>query len=85
MEGAGHDAVGGVEGFFDAVAVVAVDVNVEDAGVGAEELEDAEDDVVDVAEAGGFVLFGVVEAAGPVDGDVRGAGGDALCGGWGGE
>lgn len=35
-----------------------------------EELEDSEDDVVDVAEAGGLALFGVVEAAGPVDGDV---------------
>lgn len=35
-----------------------------------EELEDAEDDVVDVAEAGGLALLGVVEAAGPVDGDV---------------
>lgn len=51
VEGAGEDAVGGVEGLFDAVTVVAVDVDVEDAGEGAEELEDAENDVVDVAEA----------------------------------
>lgn len=35
-----------------------------------EEFEDSEDDVVDVAEAGGLAALGVVEAAGPVDGDV---------------
>lgn len=35
-----------------------------------EELEDAEDDVVDVAEAGGLALLGVMKTAGPVDGDV---------------
>lgn len=35
-----------------------------------EELEDGEDDIIDVAESGGLALLGVVEAAGPVDGDV---------------
>ena len=35
-----------------------------------EELEDGEDDVIDIAEAGGLALLGVVEPAGPVDGDV---------------
>ena len=39
-----------------------------------EQLQDGEDDVVDVAEAAGLALFGVVEAARPVDGDVRLAG-----------
>ncbi len=69
VEGEGHDAVGGPEGLLDAVAVVDVDVDVEDAGVVAEELEDAEHDVVDVAEARGLGFLGVVQAAGPVDGD----------------
>jgi len=40
VEGDRHDAVGGEEGFFYAVAVVHVDVDVEDPGVAAEELED---------------------------------------------
>lgn len=71
VEGEGHDAVGGPEGLLDAVAVVDVDVDVEDARVVAEELQDGEDDVVDVAEAGCFGLFGVVQAAGPVDRDAR--------------
>ncbi|TVU07996.1 hypothetical protein EJB05_41378, partial [Eragrostis curvula] len=35
-----------------------------------EELEDGEDDVIDIAEPGGLALLGVVESAGPVDGDV---------------
>ena len=37
---------------------------------GPEELEDGEDDVVDVAEAGRLTLLGVVESASPVDADV---------------
>lgn len=36
-----------------------------------EQLEDGQDDVVDVAETRGLRLLGVVESAGPVDGDVR--------------
>jgi hypothetical protein len=35
-----------------------------------EELEDGEDNVIDIAEPGGLALLGVVEPAGPVDGDV---------------
>ena len=69
VEGEGHDAVGGPESLLDAVAVVHVDVDVQHARVVAEELQDGEHDVVDVAEAGGFGLLGMVQAAGPVDGD----------------
>lgn len=36
----------------------------------AEELKNAEDNVVDVAETAGFGLLGVVKATGPVDGNV---------------
>ena len=67
MERDCHDAVGGVESFFDAVAVVDVNVDVEDTLVVLEELQDAEDNVVDVAKARGLALFGVVKAASPVD------------------
>jgi hypothetical protein len=65
-----HDAVRREEGLLDAVAVVDVDVDLEHARVVLEELEDAEDDVIDVAEAGGFRLLRVVQAARPVDRDV---------------
>ena len=60
VEGDGEDAVGGPKGLFDAVAVVDVDVDVHDARVQAEELQDTEDDVVDVAETAGFGFFGVM-------------------------
>ena len=69
VEGERHDAVGGPEGLFDTVAVVDVDVNVEDAGVVEQELQDRQHNVVDVAESGGFCFLGVVEPAGPVDCD----------------
>ena len=88
VEGESHDAVGGPECFFYTVAVVDVDVDIEDAGVVAEELEDGEDDIVDVAEAGCLVFLCVVEPPGPVDRNIglvvdefagrvyRGAGGE---------
>lgn len=45
MEGDGHYAVSCVESFLDAITVVDVDVDVEDALFEAEKFEDAEDDV----------------------------------------
>jgi hypothetical protein len=50
VKAAGHDAVGSVESFFDAIAVVAVYINVKHARESPEELEDAEDNIIDVAE-----------------------------------
>ena len=76
VEGEGHDAVGAVEGLFDAVAVVDVDVDVEHTRVVEEEVPDREDYVVDVAESRCGFLFRVVQAAGPVDGDVGASGGE---------
>ena len=70
METTGENPLARVKRFFDRVAVVAVDIDVEHAGERAEELEDAEDDIVDVAEPARAVLLRVVEPAGPVDRDV---------------
>lgn len=64
--------VGGVKGLLNAVAVVDVDVDVEDPGVVLEQLQNGKDDVVDVAETRGLGLLGVVQATGPVDGNVGG-------------
>lgn len=46
-----HDSVGRVERLLDSVSVVDVDVDVEDASVELEQLQDAKHDVVHVAEA----------------------------------
>lgn len=70
VERHGHDAVGEVKRLLDAVAVVHVDVDVQHAGMVLEQLQYGDDDVVDVTEARGLELLGVVQAAGPVDGDV---------------
>lgn len=70
MERDRHDAVRDVERLFDAVAVVDVNVNVEHARVVLEQLEDAEHNVVHVAEARALGLLRVVETARPVDGNV---------------
>lgn len=55
--------------------MVNIDINIKHARVRAQELEDAEYDVVDVTETGGFAFLGVVEAPGPVYSDVCGVGG----------
>lgn len=81
MKRASEDAVSGVEGFFDAIAVVDIDVNVEDTLVVAEEFYDRENDVVDIAETGSFSLFSVVETTCPVDRNVRFTGSESICSG----
>ena len=45
VEGDGHDTVGAVESFFNAVAVVNVNVDVEHSRVEAKKLDDAKDNV----------------------------------------
>ena len=47
-----------------------VDVNVQDTRISAQEVDNAEDDVVDVAESRSFPLFGMVQSSCPVNGDV---------------
>lgn len=67
MEANCHDSVGMVEGFFDSVSVMDVDVEVKHAWVDLQQLQDAEDYIVDVAETASLCFFGVVETAHPVD------------------
>lgn len=81
MEAARHDAVRRIERLLDTVAVVAINVNIQDAGEGAQELEDAQDNVVYVAEARSFAFLRVVQTASPIDGNVSGAACYALSGG----
>lgn len=50
--------------------MVNIYIDIEHTLVEFKEFENSKNDVVDVAEAGGLGLLGVVEAAGPVDGDV---------------
>jgi hypothetical protein len=45
VERAGHDPIGGVERLLDAVTVVDVDIDVENALVVSQKLENPEDDV----------------------------------------
>ncbi|GIX63441.1 thioredoxin, putative [Babesia caballi] len=71
VEADGHDAVRDVKGLLDAVAVVHVDVNVHDARVVLEQLQDAQHDVVEVAEARRLGALRVVQPPRPVDADVR--------------
>ena len=45
VEGDGHDTIGAVEGFFNAVTVMYVNVDVEHSRVEAKKLDDAKNDV----------------------------------------
>ena len=57
-----HDTVGKVKGFLHAVAMVDVDVYIQDPLIRLEQLEAGQDNVVDVAEPRGFRLLGMVHA-----------------------
>mmetsp|Transcript_30866 Transcript_30866/g.106707 ORF Transcript_30866/g.106707 Transcript_30866/m.106707 type:complete len:392 (+) Transcript_30866:254-1429(+) len=74
VEGDGHHAVRAVKCLLDAVAVVDVDVDVEDARVVLQQLQNRQDDVVDVTKTRSLRLFRVVEASRPIDGNVGIAG-----------
>jgi hypothetical protein len=45
VEGACHDAIGGVKSFFDTVAVVDIDIDVENSRLEAQKLDDSENDI----------------------------------------
>jgi hypothetical protein len=47
-----------------------VDVDVEHARIYFQQFQYANDDIIDVAEARGLPLFGMMKTSGPVDGDV---------------
>lgn len=49
VEGAGHHSVSQVERFFNSVAVVDVDVDVQHALVGLQQLQDRQHAIVDIA------------------------------------
>jgi sensor domain CHASE-containing protein len=49
VEGAGHHSVSQVERFFNSVAVVDVDVDVQHALVGLQQLQDGQHAIVDIA------------------------------------
>ncbi len=73
MERDSHDSVGEVKRFLDPVAVVHIDVNVEDTGVIPselgklnisrnilKELKNGDDNIVHVTKSGGFEFLGVM-------------------------
>jgi hypothetical protein len=70
METTGHNSVRRVECLFDTITMMTVDVDVQNTRISAQEFDNAEDDIVDVAEPGGFPLFGMMQSSCPVDGDV---------------
>ena len=47
VEGDGHDTVGGIESLLNAITVVNININVEDSLLEPQELDDAENDVLE--------------------------------------
>ena len=70
MKAHGHDPIRREKGLLDAVAMVHVDVDVEDALVVLQELEDGEHNIINVAEPLGLLLLGVVQPSRKVDAQV---------------
>ena len=73
VEATGQNTICGIEGLFDAITVVAVDVYVENARESAEEFKNREYDVIYIAKTRSLALLCVMEAASPVDSNVGSA------------
>lgn len=67
VEAAGHHSVGQVEGLFHTVSMMDVDVNVQHPLVYFQQFQDSQHAVVDVAEAGCFGLFCMMESPAPIE------------------
>lgn len=70
VEGTGHDTVCTIESLLDTVAVMNIDVDIEHSRIAAQNLENGKNDIVDVAEARGLGLFGVMKTAAPGNSNV---------------
>jgi hypothetical protein len=57
VNAAGHNAVSRVKRFFDAITMMAINVDIEHARIETKKLEDTEVDIVYVAEPRGFTLL----------------------------
>lgn len=68
MEGDGHNSIRRIKCLFNTVAMVNIYVDVKDAVVVLEQLQDAQHDVVHVAESAGLLLLGMVESSRPING-----------------
>lgn len=70
VEGDREDVISVVEGCLGAIAVVGIDIEAEDAFVVLGEEVTGEDDVIEVAEAGGFLGHGMMEATEEGESDI---------------
>mmetsp|Transcript_4330 Transcript_4330/g.13090 ORF Transcript_4330/g.13090 Transcript_4330/m.13090 type:complete len:341 (+) Transcript_4330:459-1481(+) len=73
VKGHGHDAISDVECLLHSVAVVNINVDVQNPRKVLEELQNRKHDIVDVAESRGLRLLRVMKSTGPVDRYVCGA------------
>jgi hypothetical protein len=71
VKGYSHDTVCGKECLLNTVTVMHVNINVQYALVETQELEDRQDNVVDIAKPRRLGFLCVMQAAAPVDADVR--------------
>ena len=70
VKAARHHSIRSVESLLHTISVMNVDVDVEHARMVAQQLENAEDDIVDVTEPARFAFLGVMQPSSPVDRDV---------------
>ena len=70
METDRHHSISCVERLFYTIAMMYIDVDIQDSIMIFEKLKDSQHYIIDVAEATGLLLFSVMQATCPIDGDV---------------
>lgn len=72
METDSHNTVSSEKSFFNAISVVDIDVDVQYSRKDFQQFQDADNDVIDIAKPISLSFLRVMEAATPVNCDVRG-------------
>ena len=79
VERACHDTIRSVESLLNTVAMMDIDIDVQDSGLEAKQLYYTKDNVVDVTEATSFALLGVMKTTSPVHSNVAFAAVETCC------
>jgi len=66
-----HDSICVIEGLFNTISVMHINIQVKDSWINFKKLKNADNYIVDITKTAGFSLLSMVISSSPVDSDVR--------------
>jgi hypothetical protein len=71
VEAHSHNSIGCIESFFNSIAVVHINVDIQNPLVILEQFKDGEYDIIHIAEPTGTLLLRMMKSSRPIDANVR--------------